>query len=187
LEKPQTEPFNPLNGTVIGAATLPELAEGPHNITVQVKGTTYFPETRENMEQATVYFTIDVTPPIISSLSVENKTYNQLDLPLDFSLNELTSWIGFSLDDEANMTLAGNTTLTLKEGLHSLVLYANDTAGNMGASETIYFTIDQVFPTIPVTAGVVTTAVVGVGLLIYFKKRSHARINKHSEIEQPSI
>jgi hypothetical protein len=104
---------------------------------------------------------------------VENKTYNQLDLPLDFSLNEPTSWIGYSLDDEANITLTGNTTLTLKEGLHSLVLYANDTAGNMGSSKTIYFTIDQVFPTIPVVAGVVTTAVVGVGLglLLYRIKR----------------
>jgi hypothetical protein len=172
LERPQTA-FNPMNGTVIGAAALPELAEGPHKITVYVTGTAYFPETRDSMEQATVYFTIDATPPSISSLSVENKTYNQLDLPLDFSLNEPTSWIGYSLDDEANITLTGNTTLTLKEGLHSLVLYANDTAGNMGSSKTIYFTIDQVFPTIPVVAGVVTTAVVGVGLglLLYRIKR----------------
>jgi len=80
------------------------------------------------MEQTTTYFTIDVTPPIISDLSVENKTYTQLDLPLDFTVNELTSWIGCSLNDEANLTLTGNTTLTLKEGLHSIVLYANDTA-----------------------------------------------------------
>ncbi len=171
LEKPETEYFNHMNGAVIGAAALPELAEGPHNITVYVKGTVYFPEKRDSTEQATVYFTIDVTPPIISGLSVENKTYNQLDLPLDFTVNEPTSWIGCSLDDKANITLAGNTTLTLKEGPHSIVLYANDTAGNMVASETIYFTIAQVFPTIPVAAGVAATIFVGTGLLAYFKKR----------------
>jgi hypothetical protein len=171
LGKPETESFNPLNGTVIGEAALPELTEGPHEITVDVKGTGYFPETRDNMEQATVYFTIDATQPIISGLSVENKTYNQLDLALDFTLNEPTAWIGYSLDYEANVTLTGNTTLTLKEGIHSITIYANDTAGNMGNSETIYFAIEQVFPTIPVAAGIATTAIVSLSFLIYFKKR----------------
>jgi hypothetical protein len=33
---------------------------------------------------------------------------------------------------------------------------------------------------------VIAVVVVGVGLLFYFKKRKHARINKHSEIEQSS-
>lgn len=171
LERPQAESFSHMNGSVIGAIALPALAEGTHRVTVYVKGTGYFPETRDSMEQATTYFTIDLTPPIISDLSVENKTYNQLNLPLDFAVNEPTSWIGYSLDNEANVTLTGNTTLALKEGSHSIVLYANDTAGNMVASETIYFTIKQVFPTIPVAAGVTTTAVVGLGLLAYFNKR----------------
>jgi hypothetical protein len=123
------------------------------------------------MEQATVCFAIDVTPPIISDLSVENKTYNQLDLPLDFMVNEPASWIGCSLDNEANVTLTGNTTLTLKAGSHSLVLYASDMAGNMIASETIHFTITEPFPTTLVVASVLVVAVVAIGLLVYFKKR----------------
>jgi hypothetical protein len=137
-----------------------------------VEGTSYFPEKGSIIEQTTIYFTIDIKPPILSDLSVKNETYNQLDLPLDFTVNEPTSWMGYSLDNEANVTLTGNTTLTLKEGAHSITVYANDTAGNMAASETIYFKTEQVFPTIPVTVAV-TTASVSVGLLVYFKKRKH--------------
>jgi hypothetical protein len=179
FERPQTESFNHMNGTVIGTAALPELTEGPHNITANVKGTVYFPEIGNSMEQATVYFAIDVTPPIISDLSVENKTYNQLDLPLDFMVNEPASWIGCSLDNEANVTLTGNTTLTLNAGSHSIVLYANDTAGNTGASGTIYFEITDPFPTTLVIGSIIAVAAIGIGLLVYFKKR---RRNK-SEVE----
>jgi hypothetical protein len=169
LTKPES--FNHMNGTTIGTAALPELAEGEHNITVHVTGTGHFPETHEINEETTTNFIIDVRQPVISGLSVENTTYNQLDLLLDFAVNEPTSWMSYSLDEEANVTLTENTTLTLKEGAHSIIFYANDTAGNMAASETIYFTIKQVFPTIPIAAGVATTAVVSLSCAFYFKKR----------------
>ena len=172
LEKPESESFNHMNGTVIGAIVLPELAEGTHCISVQVKGTDYFPEISDIIEQATTYFTIDVAPPVISGLSVENKTYNQLTLPLDFAVNEPTSWMSYSLDSEANVTLSGNTTLTLNEGVHSIVVYANDTAGNMGASETLFFTVEP-FPTTLVIASVITVVIVGSGLIVNFKKRKN--------------
>jgi hypothetical protein len=42
----------------------------------------------------------------------------------------------------------------------------------MGSSETIVFNIEP-FPTTIVIASVITVAVVGVGLLVYFKKRKH--------------
>jgi hypothetical protein len=42
------------------------------------------------------------------------------------------------------------------------------------------------FPTTGIVVAVIIVAVVGLGLLVYFKKRDHARINKHGEIEQPS-
>jgi hypothetical protein len=82
-------------------------------------------------------------------------------------------------DNEANLTLTGNTTLTLKEGPHKITIYATDTAGNMVASETVYFTIEQVFPTIPVAAGIATTAIVSLGFLVYFKKIAKALHKMH--------
>ncbi len=57
--------------------------------------------------------------------------------------------MGYSLDGEMNVTIAGNTTLTgVLDGSHHIVVYANDTAGNMGASGTVYFTVDTTSPNI---------------------------------------
>jgi hypothetical protein len=57
----------------------------------------------------------------------------------------------------------------LPEGSHSVVVYANDTAGNVGASETIYFSI-QPFPIILVVAVTVVIVIVGAALIVYFTK-----------------
>ena len=121
---------------------------------------------------------IDLYAPIIAVLSPENKTYNTADVNLNFTVNELFSWIGYSIDAEDNVTISGNTTLTaLSEGSHSLVVYANDTVGNVGTSEVTYFDIEQKteieqFPTIPVViASGVSLAAIGVGLLVYYRKR----------------
>jgi hypothetical protein len=85
--------------------------------------------------------------------------------------------------DGANVTVAGNTTIAeLSYGAHNLTVYAVDVAGNVGASETVYFTIaefepepePELFPAVPVAAAsVASIAVVGVVLLVYFKKRKY--------------
>ena len=70
------------------------------------------------------------------------------------------------------MTVNVNTTLTgLSESDHTVTVYAADDAGNVGASETIY---SNIFPTTLVIASVVTVAVIGIILLVYFKKRRRA-------------
>lgn len=91
-----------------------------------------------------VNFTIDNTSPKVSTLSLENKTYNTSDISLNFNIDESASWLAYSLDTQTNRTIMGNTTLTeLSNGPHTLILYANDTAGNMGASETVYFNVNK--------------------------------------------
>jgi hypothetical protein len=61
---------------------------------------------------------------------------------LNFTVDETTSWIGYSLNGQANVTVFGNTTLVgLLFGTYSVLIYANDTYGNMGSSETVYFTV----------------------------------------------
>ncbi|MGB9854631.1 MAG: NosD domain-containing protein [Candidatus Bathyarchaeales archaeon] len=84
----------------------------------------------------------DAVPPTVSIISPENKTYTVNNVSLTFTVSELVSWIGYSLDGQANVTITGNTTLVgLSNGSHTLVVYARDFAGNTGASEKIYFTI----------------------------------------------
>jgi hypothetical protein len=128
--------------------------------------------------QTVVNFTVDITAPKVSILTLENKTYNTPDVLLDYIVNEEVSQVVYSLDGQDNVTISSNTTITdLPNGLHNVTVYTKDEFENMGASETITFTVaeePEPFPTAMVVAVSVTAiAVVGVGLLVYFKKRKH--------------
>ncbi len=115
----------------------------------------------------------DTTSPTITFISPRNKTYTASNVSLTFTVNELTSWIGYSLDGQANNTIAGNTTLTgLSLGEHNLIVYARDVAGNIGSSETINFTIAQkeFSPITWIVAAIVIIAIGGAALVVYFRK-----------------
>jgi hypothetical protein len=123
---------------------------------------------------AFVNFTIDTTPPSVLILSPEASTYDTPDVPLNFTVNESVSQVTYSLDGQKNVTVSGNMTLTeLSDGAHNITVYAWDDAGNIGASETVHFSIKQpeAFPTLLIVAIVVIVAVVCVLLLIYFRRR----------------
>lgn len=115
----------------------------------------------------------DTKPPIVSILSPENKTYTTSSVSLRFTIDEVTSWLGYSLDGEANKTIGGNKTISeLSDGSHSLIVYGKDMAKNIGASKIIHFTIDtqpEPFPT-SIIAVIVTIAVVGAIVFVYFMK-----------------
>jgi hypothetical protein len=159
-----------------------ELSDGQHKIEV----TAVFVGNINNdfvptytLTSAPVYFYVynisPPSPPVISNLSPENKTYDTTDIPLSFTVDKPTSWIGYSLDEKENVTVVENTTLTgLSYGSHGIVVYANDTLGNTGTSETINFTIaekPEPFPTTLVIAPIASVAVIGIGLFVYFRKR----------------
>jgi len=121
--------------------TLIFTATGIFNLDVNASG--YNQYTGAYVEEhgyATV--TVDETPPVISVLSPQNTTYPISDIPLNFTVDEATDWMGYSLDNQVNATIPGNTTIPVSEGRHTLVVYANDTAGNMGASNTVWFSVD---------------------------------------------
>jgi len=153
------------NVAITGNTTLTGLSDGTHNLTVYA--TNIFGNIGSSVR---VHFTIDTTLPSISILSPENKTYDTTKIPLNFTVNETVSWMGYSLDGQANVTIAGNTTLTgLSDGMHSLVVYARDTAGYTGASETIHFSIEA-FPITWIAVAIVLIAPIGAALLVYFAK-----------------
>ena len=158
------------NVTITGNTTLTGLSDGSHSLTV------YANDLFGNIGSSdTAYFIIDATFPSISILSPENKTYDTADIPLNFTVSESVSWIGYSLNGQASVTITGNTTLTgLSDGSHNVTVYAKDTAGNTGTSETIYFTIktqqSEPFPITWIVAAIVIIVVVGTALLVYFRK-----------------
>ena len=158
-----------------GSVALPELSEGFHRILVYGRYEHVGGSNFSVFDNASVHFTVnDGSAPIISNLSVENKTYSQDELNLSFTVDESALWMGYCLDRQANVTFNENFTITkLSPGSHTLNIYANDTVGNMGASETVCFTIIEPFPTSLVVTSVFLVAiiVIGVGMLIYGIKR----------------
>jgi N-acetylneuraminic acid mutarotase len=116
------------------------------------------------------------TRPGIDVLSPISQTYNGSSVSLVFNVNKSVKWLGYSLNGEDNVTISGNTTLTgLPDGDHDIIVYATDEVGNVGASETVTFTIAkaETFPTALLAASIASAALVGVGILVYFKKRKH--------------
>ena len=157
------------NTPITGNTTLTGLSEGTHSITVYAIDTA-----GKTGASEIIYFTIDTVPPSISILSPENKTYDTTDIPLTFTVDETVSWMAYSLNGQANVTITGNTTLTgLSEASHSIIVYATDTAGNTGASEIFYITIEtkkaEPFPRLMV-AVIVIIGVAGAVVFVYFTK-----------------
>jgi len=86
-------------------------------------------------------------PPIIQITSPENETYKKVTL--NFTVNRDTEWMGYSLDNRANVTIMGKTELlNLSQGAHNIILYANDSLGNMGSSNRVFFSWDTIPPNI---------------------------------------
>lgn len=118
------------------------------------------------------------SPPAISIVSPENKTYTVNSVSLRFTVSETTSWIKYSLDGQANVTITEDITLSdLAYGEHSITVYAQDTDGKTGKSETIYFTIAEgaetpqsdFSPTTLIAAIIAVAVIIGVILFFFLK------------------
>ena len=96
-------------------------------------------------------------------------------MSLNFTTDEIVSWVSYSLDNQDNVTLTGNSTLTgLTSGNHTIAIYANDTAGIMGVSQTVIFTIEVANSSEPFSplifvavAAVLAVVLIAVGRAVY--------------------
>ena len=119
--------------------------------------------------------------PVPVIISPENTTYtiadiNQFTLPLNFTINATASWMGYSLDNQTRITINGNNTLSeLSVGSHNLTLYASSTFGDMGTSETMFFTVEEAepFPTVLVATASAVSIVMFAVFLLYQRKHKH--------------
>ena len=130
------------------------LTQGEHILEVKVVAVAFYIDQphlirlqKEFETTEKIYLTIDKVIPSILIHTPENKTYDEGGFfPLNFTINEPASWMGYSLDNKANTTLNGNTTIDVQAGFHTLTVYANDTAGNMGTSNLVEFTLQPNLP-----------------------------------------
>jgi hypothetical protein len=189
-----------------GLVQLPELSGGSHSLTIYVEADLNdydganppgapFKESAPGSDNYiaswidTVNFTIassestiNLIPPNITYLSIENQTYNSTDVPIEFTVDENVMQAAYSLDGQANVTIGGNSTLTgLSSGEHNVTVYAWNDAGNVGASQTVNFDVvynssaevqqSDSFPLSTIIA-VFISFIVGVALtfLFFFRK-----------------
>jgi hypothetical protein len=108
-------------------------------------------------------------------------TYDTSNVTLSFSVNKPVSQIAYSLDNQMNVTANGNNSLALSDlsnGDHNLTIYAQDDAGLVGASNTLYFIVNEppwpepsILSITADIAGASAMLTVFAGFFVYFKKR----------------
>ena len=95
-----------------------------------------------------LWLIISQAPPTISIISPKTAIYNSTSVYLTYTIDKSTSWVGYSLNNTKKVTLTGNTTLNgLSPGQYNLIIYANNTWGNMGSSN-VSFTISRTFTSV---------------------------------------
>ncbi|MBN1358173.1 hypothetical protein JW988_05330 [Candidatus Bathyarchaeota archaeon] len=157
------------------------LSEGSHTIQAWVKSVSYY---RPSDTQTTAEFSLitysDITHfttyliPSVFILSVENKKYASSDVPLNFTANKPVAKVSYSLDGLDNVTITGSTTLTsLPFGKHNITVYVTDYFGNIGKSETLFFTIEEPFPTLLVATVSVIIVVCLCTVFLLLRKHKH--------------
>ena len=80
--------------------------------------------------------------------------------------------MGYRLDGQSYIFITENTIklIGLAEGSHNLTVYASDDLGNVGKSETVYFTVAvSDIPIEPITTSVMAILVLAAAsILIYY-------------------
>lgn len=174
------------NNLYEGNATLTNLSQGSHQITVWIRAESDYISYGVPVGSSftIVSFNVDSIPPKVSIFSPQAKTYNQSSVPLNFLTTKITSAIQYSLDGHGNITIDGNSTLTgLPNGYHNVTVYATDEAGNVG-SQTVSFTVEkpqtEIFGSMVIIAVVAIPVVViclVVGLLLFRRHRKTANLD----------
>lgn len=103
-----------------------------------------------NYSRISIYdalISVDNNSPVLSLASPENKSYNfNTSISLNYSASDaLLDSVFYSLDGSANTSLAGNITVNVSSGAHTIIIYANDSAGNLNSS-SVSFDVDLVEP-----------------------------------------
>ncbi len=133
-----------------------------------VKADTIESENSKNMDPYLLTFQFETQLSSNIILSPQNKTYTANNtIPLTFIIDGSASWIGYSLNGQTNATITGNTTLpTLPDGRHNLVVYTNDTYGNIVSSPTTLFAVDTTAPTGAITVNGGATSTIDASVIL---------------------
>ncbi len=117
--------------------------------------------------------------PAVTVYSPESKTYDTCDIPLTFSVDNQGYIFTYTLDDQQEKQITGNTTLTgLTVGTHTLVVSIKDSNGVVETSDTVVFTTEICFPTGLAVLVVAVVVAVVVAFLVYLKRQKISEYRK---------
>jgi hypothetical protein len=108
----------------------------------------YATDAAGNYDYTSIGFSVnDVVSPLITINSPLNQTYYSSSILLSITANENLSSAYYSLDGAANISLTGSAaswskTISVSDGSHNIIFYANDSSGNLGNSSSVYFYVD---------------------------------------------
>jgi N-acetylneuraminic acid mutarotase len=88
----------------------------------------------------------DKQPPKITVLSPKDQAYLP-NLTVEFTTNKPIGSIQLGIDGKSLISVSGNTSISLQQGKHNLTVYAVDYFGNIGASDTVTFTVSETIDT----------------------------------------
>ena len=110
--------------------------------------TVFANDTTGNVGSSTNMFAVlpDTTPPSVTIFSPTNTTYNTTTINLNVGANEQISTWWYRLNNGPNVTFQPNTTITAQNSVNSLVVYAQDLAGNVGSATRVFTVILDTTP-----------------------------------------
>ena len=129
---------------------------GPYNVTIDEKSPIYVNYTLygdgdsrwiffnfQNLTGEVSVQGVDRTVPTVAVILPQSKTYDTSNVLLVFVVNDPPSWMAYSMDGQGNVTIDGNITIEgVSNGTHYVTVYSRDFAGNTGASDTVYFSVN---------------------------------------------
>ena len=128
--------------------TLTGILDGNHNVSVKVV------DEAGNINETTINFSVDTTPPTLMIISPESKTYTNSNVWFNVSSDEIVSSCWYYLDSDSTkyiLTELNNTyyytSVNSEDGNHNVTFYCNDTVNNIGSAD-INFTVDTTGPSI---------------------------------------
>jgi hypothetical protein len=117
-------------------------------------------------------------PPSALILSPENKLYPLGNISLTYFVDETILEVEYSIDDQTNASLRGNTTIIgLPEGTHNLNIYAYDGIGNVETSQ-VTFTVGDPFPILLIIEIAVLIIVVAIASFILGSRINQLKLQK---------
>ncbi|NOZ83080.1 MAG: PQQ-binding-like beta-propeller repeat protein, partial [Euryarchaeota archaeon] len=139
--------INPNDGTL--RWSLPGFDSRYSSPAIASDGTVYI--NGQDSSNAYLFAFTDLTPPRVSIISPQNATHSNTTLQINISASDPSgvSSVIAEIDGSQNITLSPSagyytgTTPALTEGQHSIRIYANDSFGNVNASEIVHFTVSM--------------------------------------------